>query len=61
MTRGVITGVLGNRYYSVDVNGRTWKRHIDQLIKCSVETPDQGWTNPLVRGPGTCLLLHQTS
>ena len=51
-TRGVITGVLGNRYYSVDVNGRTWKRHIDQLIKCSVETPDQGWTNPLVRGPG---------
>lgn len=30
---GNVTKVLGSRHYIVDVQGRQWKRHVDQLIK----------------------------
>ena len=32
---GDVIKVLGSRHYIVNAQGREWKRHIDQLIKCS--------------------------
>ena len=34
--RGVIEEVLGSRHYNVRIGDQLWKRHIDQLVKCSV-------------------------
>ncbi|KAL9976746.1 hypothetical protein ACROYT_G014075 [Oculina patagonica] len=33
---GVITEVLGSRHYMVEVSGKLWKRHVDQLLSRAV-------------------------
>ena len=35
-TKGIITKKLGTKHYLVDIGGEIWKRHIDQLITCTV-------------------------
>jgi len=34
--RGVVTEILGNKHYHIEVNGQIWKRHIDQLLNRQV-------------------------
>lgn len=34
---GVIVEILGAKHYVVDVNGKLWKRHIDQLLSSKIQ------------------------
>ena len=49
--QGIVTQVLGSRHYMVNIQGQLWKRHIDQLIRSSVNEQSGRLTSFPVNDP----------
>jgi len=51
---GVVNKKLGDLHYEINIDGMTWKRHVDQMLKSSCEG-----NNPVQWHDGSVMMTHQ--